>query len=299
MPDAVVRFMWQTSPFIDTISLKERLQKKGVIMNTISNITQDIVLIVEDTAANHEVIRTFLSDIGVRCESAFDGMEAVTKCGLVEKNYYSLILMDINLPKLNGFETAAKLQSLGIKAPIIAITASSKDDARLNDARDLFDALLFKPFNSAEFFTAISPYIRNALQYALPSGTVLEKENSTFTANPQICDIHRAVNNMGGSFRLFEKHFNNFKRNNADLAFRMESLIQQNHLPECSALCHSIKGLSGMLGLTALYDHIIVLEECLNKASDSPMQGEAVQHNICELLATIKNDIRLVCKVQV
>ena len=45
---------------------------------------KDIVLIVDDTAANHEVIQTFLSDIGVKCENAFDGMEAVTMCGSVE-----------------------------------------------------------------------------------------------------------------------------------------------------------------------------------------------------------------------
>ncbi len=311
--------MWQTDPFTDTISLKERLQKKGVIMNTIANLPQDIVLIVEDTIANHEVMRTFLCDINVKCESAFDGMEAVTRCSLVEKDYYSLILMDINLPKMNGFETATKLQNLGIKAPIIAITASSKDDARLNDARDLFDALLFKPFNSSEFLTAISPYIHNALQYSLTPNAMQKSERDAPAVDPQICDVHRAINNMGGSFRLFEKHFNNFKRNNADLAFRMEALIQQNHFPECSALCHSIKGLSGMLGLTALYEHVIALEECLNNISASPaqdetvqseavqgkviqgeaVQGKAIHHKICELLSAIKNDIRLVCKVQV
>lgn len=341
--------MWKTDSFTDTISLKEKLQKKGVIMNIVANITQDIVLIVEDTVANHEVIRTFLNDINVRCESAFDGMEAVTRCSLVEKNYYSLILMDINLPKMNGFQTATKLRSLGMKAPIIAITASSKDDARLAGARGLFDAFLFKPFNSSEFLTAISPYVHNALQYSLAPNAMQKKEDSTPAVDPQICDVQRAVDNMGGSFRLFEKHFNNFKRNNADLAFRMESLVQQNHFPECSVLCHSIKGLSGMLGLTALYEHMIALEECLNKMPAPPAQGEdakngaaqignvqndmpqgkamqgkarqnntaqigisqgedaqnetaqgkALQHKICELLPAIKNDIRLVCKVQV
>lgn len=270
-------------------------------MNKTPNIIQDIVLIVEDTAANHEVIRTFLNDIDVKCAGAFDGMEAITMCSSVEKDHYSLILMDINLPKMDGFETAAKLRSLGVKAPIIAITASSKDDARLMKARKLFDALLFKPFNSFEFFTAISPYIRNAAQYALSQELAPKKEENTFAIDPQICDVNAAINNMGGSSRLFEKHFNNFKRNNVDLALRMETLIQEEHYRECSTLCHSIKGLSGMLGLTDLYKHVILLEEHLNQipaAAASP-QNNVVYHCIAELLASIKNDIRLVCKVQI
>ena len=58
----------------------------------------EVVLIVDDTTANHEVVQSFLNDIGVKCESAFDGMEAITMCNSVDNNYYSLILMDINLP---------------------------------------------------------------------------------------------------------------------------------------------------------------------------------------------------------
>lgn len=268
-------------------------------MNKNPNIAQDVVLIVEDTAANHEIIRTFLSDINVTCESAFDGMEAITICSSVKKNYYSLILMDINLPKINGFETAATLKSLGIKTPMIAITASSKDDARLMKARELFDSLLFKPFNSFEFFAAISPYIRNAVQYSLNQELAPKKEENAIAIDPQICDIRTAINNMGGSSRLFEKHFNNFKRNNVDLALRMEALIQEEHYLECSTLCHSIKGLSGMLGLTELYEHIILMEENLNKIpTAATAQKRIIYHCISELLVSIKNDIRLVCKVQ-
>ena len=47
-------------------------------MKNVSTRDRDTVLIVDDTSANHEVIQTFLNDIGVKCESAFDGLEAVT-----------------------------------------------------------------------------------------------------------------------------------------------------------------------------------------------------------------------------
>ena len=112
---------------------------------------KDIVLIVDDTAANHEVIQTFLSDIGVKCENAFDGMEAVTMCGSVESDYYSLILMDINLPCMDGLATTQRIRQLGVTSPIIAVTAASRDEEKIKSAEtdELFDLLLFKPFNAA------------------------------------------------------------------------------------------------------------------------------------------------------
>ena len=45
-----------------------------------TEIRRDTVLVVDDTPANHDIIRTFLNDINVNCESAFNGVEALTMC---------------------------------------------------------------------------------------------------------------------------------------------------------------------------------------------------------------------------
>ena len=70
--------------------------------NTYEN-TEETVLIVEDTNENHEIIDTFLKDINVRCEHAYTGAEAVEMCQTAAEQY-SLILMDINLPRMSGIE---------------------------------------------------------------------------------------------------------------------------------------------------------------------------------------------------
>ena len=59
------------------------------------------------------------------------------------------------------------------------------------------------------------------------------------------------------------KHFNNFKNNNADLSLRLTALIEKRKFYDAAMLCHSIKGLSGMLGLTSLYRHVVELETIL------------------------------------
>lgn len=275
-------------------------------MNNMFFNESDIVLVVDDTIANHEVIQAFLSDIGVKCESAFDGMEALTMCSSAGGSHYSLILMDINLPYMDGIETARNLRQTGVVSPIIAVTAASRDEQKIAkaEAEDIFDLILFKPFNAASFYTTISPYIKRAILRSL-SSEIMPGDSGEFKAfSHDICDIHTAIDNMGGSPRLFMKHFNNFKSNNADLALRLTALVESRRYTDAAFLCHSIKGLAGMLGLTALYKHIIQLEDKLKTCSESPPENESeasFEHDcneIFQVLLCISNDIRGICQLQ-
>lgn len=270
------------------------------MINKILSPERDIVLIVDDTSANHEVIQAFLNDISVKCENAFDGMEAITMCSSVESNYYSLILMDINLPGMDGLETTRKLRQMGVTSPVIAVTAASKDEEKIKtaEAEDIFDLLLFKPFNSSVFYTTISPYIKLALlRSMLPE--IESNGTPTFSdLDPNICDFHTAIENMGNSPRLFMKHFNNFKINNADLSIRLTELIESSRYSDAAVLCHSIKGLSGMLGLTTLYKHIIILEDILKEEINNTGDTPANMSRIAQILTLINDDIRSICQMK-
>ena len=267
-----------------------------------AEIRRDTVLVVDDTPANHDIIKTFLNDINVNCESAYNGIEAITMCGAADKEHYSLILMDLNMPHMNGAETLVKLHDMGIKTPVVAVTAADKSDSRLEETRTAFDAILFKPFNSSEFYLAISPYIKNATQYSLSTIKVPKpmtaKKESTNEIDLAVCDIEKGISNMGGSQRLFTKHFKNFIRNNVDLEIRMRSLLSSGNYRDCYVLCHSLKGLSGMLGLTNLHKHLTELEPLLDK--HSPIEADAIRipKEILELVSIVGNDMLLVCKVQ-
>ena len=255
----------------------------------------DTVLIVEDTSENHEIIETFLKDINVRCEHAYTGAEAVEMCRSSSADHYSLILMDVNLPQMDGIEAASRIRELGINTPVIAVTASSKNELSHEESGD-FCFMLYKPFTYSDFYTAISPYIKNAAMFPLSIDENRKGDNVMSAVENHICDIPKAISNMGNSERLFVKHLRNFISNNADLYARLQELVDHENYIDAASLCHSIKGLAGMLALTDLYHHIIELETLL-KYSD--VIGSLDLNNVNESLRDIKLDIQSVCKIHI
>ena len=92
---------------------------------TPDQLTNNTILLVEDYFPNILVASTMLDQFGYACDIARDGMEAITK---YQKKKYSLVLMDIQLPGINGIETIRRLRALEYtksrqKTPIIAVTA--------------------------------------------------------------------------------------------------------------------------------------------------------------------------------
>lgn len=98
------------------------------------------LLLVEDNALNREIARDILEEAGFEVEEADDGTTALEKYKQVEKGYYSFILMDVQMPKMDGYETTINIRTMEDKEkaniPIIAITANAFEE----DKKKAFDA---------------------------------------------------------------------------------------------------------------------------------------------------------------
>ncbi|HHU36227.1 MAG TPA: response regulator [Treponema sp.] len=118
------------------------------------------VLIVEDNEINAEIITMLLEEHGIPNELAVDGVDSIEKCITKPKDYYSLILMDIHMPRMNGYEAAKKIKKeLGMTAPVVAQTATHTTEASIYEHRSYIDDYLFKPFKPEQLFSVISRYI--------------------------------------------------------------------------------------------------------------------------------------------
>ncbi|MFP6640679.1 MAG: ATP-binding protein [Myxococcota bacterium] len=80
------------------------------------------VLVVEDGRDNQAILRFLLEEAGAKVGIAEDGREAVDEISAAGKDY-DLVLMDVQMPVMDGYEATAKLRQIGFEAPIIAVTA--------------------------------------------------------------------------------------------------------------------------------------------------------------------------------
>lgn len=113
------------------------------------------ILIVEDDAAISNLIRINLNDAGYRCICAYDGLQA---SDLIEKERFDLILLDIMLPKMDGYELLEYIKTMEI--PVIFLTAKSTVEDIVKGLRLGAEDYLTKPFEIIELLARVETVLR-------------------------------------------------------------------------------------------------------------------------------------------
>jgi len=115
------------------------------------------ILVVEDEKDLAEALARGLHRQGYAADIAYDGEEALN---LVEVNSYDLIVLDLNLPKVDGIEVCKRIRSSGSSVGILMLTARSSVDDRVIGLDHGADDYLVKPFHFPEFLARIRAILR-------------------------------------------------------------------------------------------------------------------------------------------
>lgn len=113
------------------------------------------IMIVEDEASISNLIKLNLEDSCYRCICAYDGEEALD---LLEKNQIDLILLDIMIPKINGFELMPYINSYEV--PVIFLTAKADVNDKVKGLKLGADDYLVKPFEIVELLARVETVLR-------------------------------------------------------------------------------------------------------------------------------------------
>ncbi len=145
--------------FTFTIGFEADLEKSKKIAIAEAGFTPERVLkilIVEDNKINQMVTKKIMDNNNCRCDIANDGYEALQ---FVENKSYDIILMDINMPIIDGYETTKRIRSLGITTPVIALTAFDKDEITEAAAACGMTDIIIKPFEPEKLFQMIKSHL--------------------------------------------------------------------------------------------------------------------------------------------
>lgn len=115
------------------------------------------ILVVEDNKINQVVTKKIIQGNNMSCTIVDDGYAALVA---LEREAFDLILMDINMPLINGFETTRKIREKGIKVPVIALTAFDKDEVAEEAISAGMNDIMVKPFEPSKLFQVISNQIK-------------------------------------------------------------------------------------------------------------------------------------------
>jgi len=118
----------------------------------LDNVTINNVLVVEDDEDLIELLTIYLQELGYNVLTALDGVQAIKVC---ESEDVGLVLLDMQLPILSGIEVAEKLRAIGFKAPIIAMTASTSRENKIQALSAGCNEFLSKPIQMPPLVNAI------------------------------------------------------------------------------------------------------------------------------------------------
>ena len=210
------------------------------------------VLICEDNGLNQQVIRDHLTRVGLKTVVAENGQEGVdiVKSRGSDKPF-DLIFMDIHMPVMDGLEAASQIAAMGIKTPIVALTANiMSHDLELYKENGMLD-YLGKPFTSQDLWKCLLKYFK-VISYS----TVSEKTHTE--------EEDQALRHL----RIY------FARNNQDTIGKISQAIGDDDIKLAHRMAHTLKGNAGQIGETQLQELAKVLEYSLN---DNEINGAKAQ----------------------
>ncbi|WP_162910692.1 PAS domain-containing sensor histidine kinase [Hymenobacter oligotrophus] len=232
------------------------------------------VLLVEDNEINRNIARMLLEEWGVQVDEAADGFQALA---LFEQNPYDVVLMDIQMPGMNGMEATAAMRAHADAAkaqvPVLALTANAfRSDNERYLAAGMNDTLA-KPFDEAELF---------------------EKLENLIQRPPRSYDLTRLREMARGKEAFVHRIIQSFLDNMPESVAQMQTAAAAADWVAVAGLVHHIKPSLSSLGVQQVDEAVRLLEAARETtvfgAHEQRVYQDAVQHLVA-VVAQVLNEL--------
>ena len=209
------------------------------------------ILLAEDNSTNMEIITGLLEGSGIEIDTVENGLDAVN----IFKSHptkYELILMDVQMPLMDGYEATRIIKSINENIPVAALTANAmKEDIEKSKDAGMFEHIN-KPIDVERFYSILLKSIPQKTDIANYKD---EEEVDIEFREFRSIDANKGLYHLNDNKKLYIKILNNFYEDYKEL--RLEELSDEKFF----SIIHTIKGLSANIGATELYKISKELEE--------------------------------------
>ncbi len=223
------------------------------------------ILLVEDNEINQEVALGLLEGLNFQVDVAENGQVALE---LVQQRHYDIVLMDMQMPVLDGVEATLAIRQLPQcdALPIVAMTANAmQQDLDRCRAAGMVDCVT-KPIEPAQLRRALLKWIqpRDGLGGPPParSGASHASAVPAFLAPIDGLDMALGLRQMMGKESLYRSMLVKFVAGQSDAVARIAAALSQDQA-DADRLVHTLRGLAGSIGATALQQQVSVLEQAI------------------------------------
>ena len=227
------------------------------------------LLLVEDNSINQQVASELLAKIGLVVDVANNGLQAIKN---IEKYPYDLVLMDIQMPEMDGYTATQQIRSKPQfeNLAIIAMTAHAMASDRAKSLAAGMNDHLSKPIDRQKLYTTLLHWIKEQqppkvmLQVDGPSGSVKLPSNLQDILTG--INVTSALKRLNNDHALFYSILQEFHHTFALAHEEMRAALhgrREGDLEAAARLAHSVKGIAGNLSATAMYEAASALERTI------------------------------------
>jgi signal transduction histidine kinase/DNA-binding response OmpR family regulator/HPt (histidine-containing phosphotransfer) domain-containing protein len=274
------------------------------------------VLVVEDNAVNQKVAAAILANLGCRAEVAGNGAEAVSLVGMIP---FDAVLMDIQMPEMDGYEATAEIRRRfagGRRLPIIAMTARAMKGERERCLAAGMDDYIAKPVKPDEIEAALERCLATAQSgpgqasgappAAAPAapaggGTAAEGDDDEGEAPPPIPDPEHAPHFDGtrlermlrGDRALIRQILGMFAEDTEANLSRLDGALAEGDLAAAERTAHALKGSGANVGAVRFASLCLRVEQAAEggRNADAVAGARAIRGELALLKETIRSAI--------
>ncbi|MEY4719792.1 MAG: hypothetical protein RL563_2410, partial [Pseudomonadota bacterium] len=279
----------------DTETDVPKLDKQNSEVSDLADLAGARILLVEDNEMNQQIASELLQDAGFFVDIAVNGQEGVDK---VKQNMYQLVLMDMQMPVMDGLSATIEIRKSPHLAtlPIIAMTANAMTQDRERCLAAGMNDHLPKPLEPNDLWAALRQWIKPGLVSG-PIRTVeaieAPSESTVPSALPSEIDglnIKVALRRVQGKHHLYINMLHQFVDKQVSTPSDIQKALQKGDWETAERLAHTLKSLAGNIGAETLQESAEELETALRIQLSAPDIEKALE-NTSRLLDTLISNL--------